>query len=130
MKLLIIEDVPETLALLKWRAEKNSFDCQMDDTGSQWRSKLQMRKPDAVLLDMNLPLMSGLGILREMRQHKEWNDIPVFILSGVVDDEVRKEAIDMGATAYFAKDEDVDDIFRRIHRHLVMPRFEGYASVQ
>lgn len=114
--ILIIEDVPETLALLKWRAGRHQFDCILDQTGSDWLTTDDHEKPDAVLLDMNLPTISGFGILREFKQNKKLADVPIFVLSGVDNQEVKAEAMSLGASAYFSKRENIDKIFEHIHQ--------------
>lgn len=117
-KILIIEDTESTLDLLKWRAERNEFEYSVDDTGAGWQEAVALQKPDAVLLDMNLPLMSGFGVLREFQHRPELAGIPVFILSSVSDPEVKEEAFSLGAVDYFEKHEDIDTIFQKLHSYI------------
>lgn len=113
-KLLIIEDAPEMIDLLKWRAQHHQFDCIVDETGATWAEQIQNQKPDAVILDMNLPLMGGFGILREFRNRKDLAKIPIFVLSGISGEGIEEEALSLGATAYFHKDDDLDHILKKV----------------
>lgn len=112
--LLIIEDAPEMIDLLRWRAQNHQFECMVDETGATWSAQIQNQKPDAVLLDMNLPLMGGFGILREFRNRKELSAIPIFVLSGISGEGIEEEALSLGATAYFHKDDDIDHILKKV----------------
>lgn len=120
-KLLIIEDAPEMVDLLKWRAARHQFDCVVDETGASWADQVRQEKPDAVILDMNLPLMGGFGILREFRNSKDLPQIPIFVLSGVIDQDVEDEALSLGATAYFHKSEDIDGILKKVKDRVHTP---------
>ncbi len=59
--------------------------------------------PDAIVLDYNLPEMSGLEMLRHLRQRRSWAEVPVIVLSGVKDMEKRWQCLDAGAQDFLAK---------------------------
>lgn len=59
--------------------------------------------PDAILLDFDLPEMSGLDLLNHLRQRTEWAGLPVLMLSGVKDAEKRWQCLEAGANDFLAK---------------------------
>lgn len=59
--------------------------------------------PDLVILDLMLPEVSGLDFLREIRTRAMYNDLPVLVLSAVVEPQAIREALDAGADRYLTK---------------------------
>jgi two-component system alkaline phosphatase synthesis response regulator PhoP len=59
--------------------------------------------PDAILLDYNLPDMSGLAFLRHFRLRRSWSAVPVIMLSGVSDVEKRWQCLEAGADDFLSK---------------------------
>lgn len=59
--------------------------------------------PSAILLDYNLPEMTGLEVLGSIRKNDGWADIPVVMLSGVKDAEKRWQCLEAGANDFLAK---------------------------
>jgi two-component system, chemotaxis family, response regulator Rcp1 len=60
-------------------------------------------RPDLVLLDLNLPVLGGLGMLRDLRAHADWKDLKVIVFSSSRRDEDRRQADALGVLAYIAK---------------------------
>ncbi len=82
------------------------------ETGEQALKLINDLKPDVVLLDLVLPTMGGIDVLREI--HREHPDIDVIILSSFVDDEKVRQAILAGAAGYLMKDVDPDELVSAI----------------
>lgn len=61
------------------------------------------KKPDLILLDLILPDMNGLDLLREMKKEKEIKDIPVFILTNYTSQELERISIDLKSEKYLTK---------------------------
>lgn len=110
-KLLIIDDNLIMCQMLQEKAENLGYECELDITGEYFKQKCLAFKPDLMLLDMNLPKISGLGILRELKKDPVFSKIPVIVLSGIREEVVVKEAMDLGAKAYFTKGEDINQLF-------------------
>src|SRR5688572_7972264 len=99
MTALIIDDEIQIRRLLRMALEKayTVFDA---DTGGSGLQEAVFRKPDVVLLDLGLPDMDGVEVLKRLR---EWSSVPVLILS-VRDQEASKlAAFDAGADDYVTK---------------------------
>ena len=82
------------------------------ETGEQALKLIDDLKPDVVLLDLVLPTMGGIDVLREIRRNHPETD--VIILSSFVDDEKVKQAIQAGAAGYLMKDVDPDELVSAI----------------
>ncbi len=102
-KILIIDDETQLADALKIRIEGNNFNCL---TASSPEDGLQMASdflPDLILLDLNMPNMSGYGVLRELKKNPELAQIPVLILSSLTNEEIVRGAIDFGAKGFLKK---------------------------
>ena len=112
--LLVIEDDPDVSLLLCSKASRLHYHCEIDKTGAEWLGKIQKNQPDAIILDMDLPKMSGFSILRQLKANPKYQSIPVFIWSGTSDPEVVEEARKLGARAYLSKSEGIERLFEQL----------------
>jgi CheY-like chemotaxis protein len=68
--------------------------------------------PVLAILDLNLPRVGGGEILRRVRVSTKWRDVPVIVVSSSLSPRDRKDAIQLGASAYFAKPSDLEEFLR------------------
>jgi two-component system, OmpR family, KDP operon response regulator KdpE len=98
--ILVIDDEVQIRRLLRITLEAASYRVREAETAALGLNEAAVQRPDAVILDLSLPDMSGLDVLRRLR---EWSQIPVLILS-VRDEEPDKiAALDAGADDYLTK---------------------------
>lgn len=102
-KILIVEDEPEMLKLLKKRLEANHFHCLTADNPVDGLKLVVRSKPDLILLDLMLPKISGFGFLRIVKGNPNVAGIPVVVLTALEDEEIAREAMDLGAVGYLTK---------------------------
>ena len=102
-RILIIDDESDLLDAMKEKLHLHAFLCTTATSAKAGLKKAAKVKPDLVLLDLGLPDMSGFGFLREFKNNPALANIPVIILSGLSDEEVVKEGMDLGATGYLNK---------------------------
>jgi signal transduction histidine kinase/DNA-binding response OmpR family regulator/CHASE3 domain sensor protein len=97
---LVIEDDPRFAIILRDLAREMNFQCVVTHTAGDGLAAAAMYRPRAILLDMNLPDHSGLGVLDQLKHSAQTRHIPVHILS-VAD--YAKEALERGALGYDLK---------------------------
>jgi DNA-binding response OmpR family regulator len=102
-RLLIIEDNPDTRQIYKDVFERDGFEVLLAEDGDKGLSYAQATMPDAILLDLMLPKLSGFDLLKRLRDQKETRDIPVMIFSALADTANRKKAAELGVTEYSVK---------------------------
>lgn len=102
-KILIIDDEPQLVESLKVRIEANGFECVTASSPEDGIKLAPVLRPDLILLDLNMPHMSGYGVLRELKQNPDLAGIPVLILSSLTDEEVVRGALEFGATGFLKK---------------------------
>ena len=108
---LIIDDEKQIRRLLRLALEAAGHQVHEAETGEAGLLEIVQRRPDVVLLDLGLPDMEGVEVLRRLR---EWSNVPVLILS-VRDEAAEKvEALDAGADDYVTKPFDTAELLARM----------------
>ena len=102
-RLLLIEDNPDTRQIYKDVFEREGFQVLLAEDGEKGLAYAEATLPDAILLDLMLPKLSGLDLLKRLRAHKEARCIPVVILSAVADSDKCRQAAELGVTEYAVK---------------------------
>lgn len=99
-KVLIIEDDFYVRGLYKMAFQKKDYQVTEAESGQKALGKIEKEDFTFIILDLMLPGLSGMKILKNIRNLKQ---TPVFVLSNVGEEETIREAIKEGATAYFLK---------------------------
>ena len=82
-KIMVIDDEPDIRIYLRTVLEDHDFDTCTADDSDIVEHAVNKYKPDLVLLDIMMPKRSGISIYKELRTLKEFNDIPVVLISGM-----------------------------------------------
>jgi CheY-like chemotaxis protein/CHASE3 domain sensor protein len=98
--ILIVEDDPAFATILRDMAHEQGFQCIVTHTANDGLAAVATYRPKAILLDMNLPDYSGLGVLDQLKRNPRMRHIPVHVVS-VAD--YSQEALAMGAVGYAMK---------------------------
>ncbi len=120
---MVVDDDPSIVSLIEVILKKNSYIIIAAYSGDQALKALKEHKVDAAILDMMLPDINGLSLLREIRSHESYKHIPVMMVTGRDDEIDTVLGLEMGADDYihkpFKKRELVarlNVIFRRIEQ--------------
>ena len=97
---LIIDDEIQIRRLLRVALENENYQVQEAENGQQGLVEITKRKPSVILLDLGLPDIDGLDVLKRLR---EWSEVPVLILSVRDDEQGKVAALDAGADDYVTK---------------------------
>jgi two-component system KDP operon response regulator KdpE len=112
---LIIEDEPEIRRFLRTTLPAHGFRLYEAATGKDGLTEAQARNPDLILLDLGLPDLEGGEVIRQLR---EWTPTPIIVLSARDQEQVKVEALDLGADDYVTKPFGVDELLARIRAAL------------
>lgn len=111
LKILLVEDNPEDAYLTRKILRKSGLDRDLKIAGDGKKALAALeemvtesdRLPDLILLDINLPVMGGLELLRRLKQDSRHHKIPVVMLtSSNIDDDISR-SYDLGASTYLVK---------------------------
>jgi len=116
--ILVVDDEPDLVCTIKTRLEWNKFKVETAVNGEDGLEKAEALKPDLILLDGNMPVMSGLQMLERMRQDKTLKDIPVIMLTAVCEANDITAAGSLGVTEYITKPFDFAQLLGKISRIL------------
>jgi two-component system KDP operon response regulator KdpE len=108
---LVIDDERQIRKLLRIVLEQDRYRVLEAETGKQGLSEIALRRPDVVLLDLGLPDMDGLAVLKRLR---EWSHVPVLILSVREGAEDKVAALDAGADDYVTKPFESGELLARL----------------
>src|SRR6476619_8037991 len=97
LKALIIDDEVQIRRLLRVALEGAGYAIQEAENGSLGLQSAAMTRPDIILLDLGLPDLDGLEVLRRMR---EWSQVPLVVLTVRDDEKDKVAALDAGADDY------------------------------
>ncbi|MBN1587507.1 MAG: response regulator [Candidatus Omnitrophica bacterium] len=111
---LVIDDEEDIREIIGVVMEEMGFRCETAHNGQVGLEKALSLRPSLVLVDWNLPLMSGVDIIRKLRANPETAKIPTLILTGEVRPDSIKEALDAGAWGHIAKPFEPDDLIRAV----------------
>jgi DNA-binding response OmpR family regulator len=107
MRLLLIEDNPDDVAVVKRLARQSAepIEVAVANTGSHALRWLITRtgQPDLILLDIGLPGLSGTNVLRQIKAQARLRDVPVIVLSGSDNDDDVLEGMRLGAHSHMVK---------------------------
>lgn len=114
-KILIVDDEPPIRKLLRMGLASQGYEVLEAQNGKVALDMLA-RKPDLVILDLGLPDIDGLELLRRMRHRHE--DLPIVVLSSRGDEAGKVAALDLGADDYVTKPFGMDELFARMRAAL------------
>lgn len=100
MKILLIEDEPVVVRMIARYLADAGHSVASAGNAEEGIERLQVERPDFVLLDLELPGMTGVEAIPLI---KERCNSPILIISGYADDELRRDLLSLGAQGVFAK---------------------------
>lgn len=102
-KVAIIEDEPALLAALAKKFETEGFTACLAKDGVEGLEIIRENNPDIVLLDIVMPRMDGLTMLKELRNSEFGKNVPVMILTNLNDADKMSESLDNGVNDFLVK---------------------------
>lgn len=111
-RVFCIEDDPDIRELIEYTLQTAGFETRVFDCGKAFFE--QNEQPDIVLLDMMLPDMDGMDILKKIRSDAETRDLPVIILTAKTGRMEKIKGLDSGADDYITKPFDILELVSRI----------------
>ena len=128
-RILIVDDEPGNVEILKRILGRAGFTRLESTTDSREAAELYVRhRPDLILLDLHMPYLDGLEVMRQLNEIAEATYLPILILSADETPEAKREALSRGAKDFVSKPFQPDEILLRI-RTLLETRFL-YIQVQ
>lgn len=115
LRVLIVDDEPPIRKLLRMGLSTQGYEV-LDAPDGKAALELLAKKPDLIILDLGLPDVQGLNLLRRIRERNE--SVPIVVLSSRGDEIAKVEALDIGADDYVTKPFGMDELLARIRAAL------------
>jgi DNA-binding response OmpR family regulator len=116
-KILVVDDNPQVRELLRDFLEARGYEITLAEDGERALAAIDRAPPDLLLLDLMMPGVTGMAILRQLRQVRP--ELPVLVLTAVNELEVARAALDLGAYDYLTKPVDLG-ILERVVKDAVL----------
>ncbi len=118
-KILIVEDNPQNMKLLEMLLEAKGYILLEAIDGEQAMDVATTERPDLILMDIQLPKMSGLEVTRKLRQLPAFNHIPIIAITAYAMKGDKEKFIKAGCDAYLPKPIDTRELPRVISEMLL-----------
>lgn len=112
IRVLIVDDEEELAKTIAERLEIRGIHCQTASDSNKALDLIQSQQPDVVVLDLMMPGIGGLGILKQIKSLEI--NIPVVLLTGYGSNEMTLEGMNLGAFDYVLKPCNLDDLITKI----------------
>lgn len=109
--IVVVEDEPDIRRFLRASLLSKGYRLVEAATGQEGLQAAETRQPDLIILDLGLPDMDGLEVIRRLR---EWTVVPIIVLSAKGQETTKVAALDAGADDYIAKPFGVSELLARM----------------
>ena len=114
-KILVIEDDPAITNLIRTTLDTQDYQYHTARTGAAGLMDAVAYNADVIILDLGLPDMDGVEIIRKIRG---WSTVPIIVVSARSEDSDKVEALDAGADDYLTKPFSIDELLARLRAAL------------
>lgn len=102
-KILVVDDEPHIVMMLEARLRKNGFEVTTAASGAEAMAQVKQDRPDLIVLDVMMPVMSGFEVCRLLKENPATKAIPVILLTAKSTERDQTLGISAGADAYVTK---------------------------
>ena len=122
--ILVVDDEPKIVKLVRDYLERAGFEVRVATNGKFALSQARSEKPDLIILDLGLPQMDGMDVTRELRKV---SNVPIIMLTGRSEESDKLIGLELGADDYVTKPFSPKELVARVR--VLFRRMENYASV-
>ncbi len=127
-KILVVDDVPENLRLLSTTLTKQGYKVRRAKNGSMALMGARNDLPDLILLDINMPDLSGYQVCEQLKADQATRSIPIIFLSAQDDIEDKIKAFNLGGADFIGKPFQVEEVLARVRNQLALQ--SAYAEIK
>lgn len=118
MKFLIVDDSPTMRKVVGLALRSGGFDFEESESGSVALIKSKNSKYDFFIVDVNMPGMSGIDFIKELRKKPDYSKTPIIILTTETEDDIKEEGAQAGANAWIVKPFQKEELISLINENL------------
>lgn len=115
---LIVDDHDDTRELIKFVLERKGYRIVEAEDGEVALERGAEAHPDLVLMDLAIPKLDGLGVMKQLRERTDMQDTPILFISAHAESTVRDQALAAGCNEYLTKPLDLDNLLRVLDQYI------------
>jgi len=119
-EILVVEDYPPALEFMSTILTKAGYQVRVSIDGENALDSVQAKLPDLILMDINMPGMSGIDVCRLLKDDLETKNVPIIFLSALEEIDLKVKALEAGGVDYVTKPIGSSEILARVNTHLTM----------
>ncbi len=117
-KILVVEDDKDLISLIKFNLKSEGFNVLLSPNGEDGLLTAKEEKPDLILLDWMLPILSGIEVLQRLKNNKDTKSIPVIFITAKGEENDKIRGLNSGADDYIVKPFSTKELIARIKANL------------
>lgn len=117
-KVLIVEDNPLNLKLFKDLLDAHDLETVQTGDGREARPLAEAEMPDLIIMDIQLPYISGLDLIRDFKADKNLRNIPILAVTAFAMEEDEERIRQAGCEDYLAKPIAIEQFIEKIHKYI------------
>ncbi|MBC8578008.1 response regulator [Zhenhengia yiwuensis] len=125
--ILVVEDDKAVRNLITTTLETQDYQFHTASTGGESILEAISHKPDIIILDLGLPDMDGIDIIKKIRT---WSNVPIIVVSARSEDRDKIDALDAGADDYLTKPFSVEELLARLRVTLRRVQYDYIKNIQ
>ena len=122
-RILIIDDDEKTREIMGLLLQQKGYETVEAESGESALESVKSELPDLVLLDVEMPGISGFEVVKRLKSESRTRTIPVIMVTGLGDQRSRLEALSNGAEDYLSKPVDAAELSMRVRNHLRLKEY-------
>ena len=127
-QILIVDDNPDLRAYVAGILRGHSYQVWTARNGSEGFQAAQARRPQLIITDLMMPLVSGLDLIRMVREDADLKGIPIVLLTAKADEDTRIDGVEKGADAYLSKPFSDRELLAEVHNLLALKANENRVT--
>lgn len=124
-RILVIEDNEQNLYLVRFILERSSYDVIAAMDGRSGIETAARHKPDLILLDIQLPVMDGYEVARNLRQNPDLAETPIVAVTSYAMPGDQEKVMEAGCNGYIEKPIDPDTFVAKVEQYLTVRKKPG-----
>lgn len=129
-EVLIVDDEPNNLEILSKLLISQNYDVRVANSGQHALAAIKAAPPDIVLMDINMPLMNGYEVCRQLKANPNSEKIPVLFISANSDTIDKIKAFNVGGVDYITKPFQAEEVIARIENQLKIARLSRELYIE
>lgn len=117
-RLLVIEDDPIFSMILRTALKSRGYEVETENDGLKGLTRATNYRPDLIILDVNLPTMSGFDVAKKLKENDELSDTPILMLTALSQEANIIRGYSLGVEDYLTKPFPIEHLFLKIKKYL------------